>query len=105
MATFTKDTVKPSQLEINHTFCGSDLGDGDEETVAANIVYICRQAGDTWIDFTWKEFEVKRRFAATPGDYIHLDSMVRKGLLSFVDEKYQILDTFIALLSKFIIKK
>lgn len=98
-------SVNPSEIDISNELCGSALGRSEKETIACNIIAICRGQGKNhWIGFSWDGYCQLCSHEVTNEEKAVLDEFVKNGLLSFDDEEgfYKVEDAFIARLWEFV---
>ncbi len=96
--------VPPSKINIDNGLVGSDLGKSEKETIARNVIVMCRQMGDSWATFSVHDYIAACTHDVTPGEIVFLDRFVKDKLLGYDEEseRYWVLDAFIAKLWKFV---
>jgi len=81
---------------------GSALSKSERETIASNIIVLSQWSNNTWIDFTWEEYEKLCKHNVTAAEKGILDDFVNLGYLSKQGEKYRVENFFIFKLCGFI---
>ena len=88
--------VNPSDIDISNGLVGSALGNSEKETIACNIIFLCRERGDAWQTFSWSDYRHYCKHEVTGEERVVLDGFVKDKLLSFDDGLYKVEDAFIA---------
>jgi hypothetical protein len=102
----TRETVLPGDIDSEFKDadnCASPFIDMSIEEVVTiiNVVRICQQNGNYWLDFTADEYQFY--VASTNMKHVKMLHRLEKlGLLSFNNGAYQITDRFIQMLYLFI---
>ena len=100
----TKDTVKPSSIEVKDHLWDSSFQNSEKEMIARNIVLFSQWNEDQWLDFTWEEYGEKCKHSVTASERAVLNGFVGNGLLSCADDVYSVQDSFIPDLAKFVVQ-
>jgi hypothetical protein len=51
-----KEVVKPSDFDLSSRLGGSTLNKMEKEIVASNVIAICKENNDAWLDFNFKDY-------------------------------------------------
>ncbi|HSX39037.1 MAG TPA: hypothetical protein VLI92_00365 [Candidatus Saccharimonadales bacterium] len=99
----TVTKVKPSQIDTSKLFVGTNFRRTELELVARNIVIMCTQCDDTWIEFDCQFY--KKYFGRQHDDFVcgELEMLEHSiNALTRTNGKYKVNDTFIRNLSEYI---
>ncbi len=102
-ARMTTAEVKPSQINISSHLVGSPLNKSERETIARNIIVICRKREDSWAPFTFEEYTELCSHKVTAGERAVLDELASMGLLKLNNSVYAVQDLFVLTLNKFVV--
>lgn len=102
MAINLTKVVKPSDFNLQSEFMGSSFGKSELETIARNVVIICKKCGDEWKPFSFDDYASRCEHTVTRAEQSTLDYFVRENLLSFHGGEYCVTTLFIAKLAQFI---
>lgn len=102
-ARMTTAKVKPSQIDISRHLVGSPLDQPERETIARNIIVICRKRDDSWAPFTFGEYTELCSHKVTAGERAVLDDLASMGLLTCSDGVYTVQDLLVLTLNKFVV--
>jgi hypothetical protein len=98
----TRETVRPDMIDLSGDLMDSPFQDHDLEIVAANIVKLSRENNNTWITFTWEEYQ--GLCTHTPGykEKEVIAKFVAMGVLALENGVYSVQDLFLSYLGKFV---
>jgi len=101
----TKANVKPKDIETHGHFFGTIWQNTEKETIARNIVLISQWNKNTWLDFTWEQYQAACEHEVTVKEESILDSLVRDGSLTCENGVYSVTDEFVQALEKYLKNK
>lgn len=94
--------IKPSQISTKDSFVDTVWQNSEKETVARNIVIICRKHNDSWEPFSADEYSLRCGRTNTSKEISILDDFVRDRYLAKNGKKYSVTNNFIAALAKYV---
>ena len=86
--------VKPSDIQDGHFF-SSVWNNSERETIAGNIVFISKENGDKWLEFSWEDYNRMCHHEVTGGELRYLDILKEEGYLSGDEDTYKPTEKFI----------
>lgn len=97
----TACNIKPSMISVNRHFCDT-FGNWETETIARNVVIICRKNGDEWRPFTAAEYISRCTHGGARNEIGYLDALTRCGALRKEGDHYVVTDAFIKAVRNYI---
>ena len=95
--------VKPSSFNISNGLIGSDLGDGEKEIVATNIIWDALKKGDEWRPFSFRNYLELRISGTANMDGLVLEDLHKTDkVLDKNGQFYSVNAKFFAVLAKYI---
>lgn len=101
----TKKAVSPGDFDVKDHFWDSPFQNVEKETVARNIILLSRWNNNSWLEFSWEDYQKLCKHEVSNKEKEVLDGFVAEKLLSLNDGVYSVNNSFIALLENFVANK
>lgn len=95
--------VGPNDISINGNFMDTVWQNSEKETVARNIIMVCRVINTkNWQSFCWEEYKELCSHDVTDGEKCILEDFVKTGYLVKMADEYYVTSFFIHALKDYI---
>lgn len=95
--------IQPSDIDYKNGFFSTAWQNSERETIARNIVVLCKRLGNMFIPFSWTTYKKVCNHKVTLSEQRYLDHLVDEGYLTFNKRRqYAINFEFLQVLKKYI---